>query len=43
MRVVAVDRNDDAPGLAIADLGEAVDFSDAEAVAEVGRSTRSTG
>jgi len=36
-RVVAVDRNADAPGLAIADAGEAVDFSDAEAVAEVGR------
>jgi biotin carboxylase len=37
VRVVAVDRNADAPGLALADAGEPVDFSDAEAVAEVGR------
>jgi biotin carboxylase len=37
VRVVAVDRNTEAPGLALADAGEAVDFSDAEAVAEVGR------
>jgi biotin carboxylase len=36
-RVVAVDRNPDAPGLAEADAGEAVDFADVEAVAEVGR------
>ncbi len=36
-RVVAVDRSDEAPGLAIADAGEVVDFADAEAVAEVGR------
>ena len=35
--VVAVDRNGDAPGFAAADVGEAVDFADAEAVAEVGR------
>ena len=37
VRVVAVDRNAAAPGLALADEGEAVDFSDVEAVAEVGR------
>jgi biotin carboxylase len=35
--VVAVDRNAEAPGLALADVGEAVDFSDVEAVAAVGR------
>ena len=38
VRVVAVDRNPEAPGLALADAGEAVDFSDPYAVAEVGRS-----
>jgi biotin carboxylase len=32
LRVVAVDRNPDAPGLAEADIGCVVDFSDAEAV-----------
>lgn len=37
VRVVAVDRNADAPGFAEADAHEAVDFADAEAVAEVGR------
>jgi biotin carboxylase len=37
VRVVAVDRNAEAPGLALADAAESVDFSDAEAVAEVGR------
>jgi biotin carboxylase len=37
VRVVAVDRNAEAPGLAAADAGEAVDFSEADAVAEVGR------
>jgi biotin carboxylase len=37
VRVVAVDRNSEAPGLAAADAGEAVDFSEADAVAEVGR------
>ena len=37
VRVVAVDRNAEAPGLAQADAGEAVDFADVEAVAEVGR------
>jgi len=36
-RVVAVDKNPDAPGLADADVGEAVDFTDVAAVAEVGR------
>ena len=36
-RVVAVDKNPDAPGLAEADVGEPVDFTDVEAVAEVGR------
>jgi biotin carboxylase len=35
-RVVAVDRNADAPGLALADGAEVVDFSDAAAVLEVG-------
>lgn len=35
-RVVAVDRNAEAPGLALADVGEAVDFADVDAVAEVG-------
>ena len=37
MRVVAVDRNPDAPGLAAADAGEAIDFTDTEAVIEVVR------
>jgi biotin carboxylase len=37
LRVVAVDRNPDAPGLAEADAGETVDFSDVEAVVEVAR------
>jgi len=37
VRVVAVDRNADAPGLAQADVGEAVDFADLDAVADVGR------
>jgi biotin carboxylase len=36
-RVVAVDRNTEAPGFAEADAGEAVDFADAEAVADAGR------
>ena len=35
LRVVAVDRNADAPGLAAADVAEVVDFTD---VAEVSRS-----
>src|SRR5689334_5802905 len=37
LRVVGVDRNADAPGLAAADVGEVVDFTDVEAVTEVGR------
>jgi biotin carboxylase len=37
LRVVAADRNADAPGLAEADIAEVVDFSDVEAVIEVGR------
>ena len=36
-RVVAVDRNPDAPGFGIADVGEAVDFGNVGAVTEVGR------
>jgi biotin carboxylase len=37
LRVVAVDRNPQAPGLLEADVGEAVDFTDVEAVTEVAR------
>jgi biotin carboxylase len=37
LRVVAVDRNPEAPGLAVADEGEVVDFTDVDAVIEVGR------
>jgi biotin carboxylase len=37
LRVVAVDRNPDAPGLPGADVAEVVDFSDVDAVVEVGR------
>jgi biotin carboxylase len=36
-RVVAVDRNPEAPGLAAADEAEVVDFSDVDAVADAGR------
>jgi biotin carboxylase len=36
-RVVAVDGNADAPGLALADAGEHVDFADLDAVADAGR------
>ena len=36
-RIVAVDRNADAPGLASADEAEVVDFSDVEAVTDVAR------
>jgi biotin carboxylase len=36
-RVVAVDGNPEAPGLAEAEVGEVVDFTDVDAVAEVGR------
>ena len=38
LRVVAVDRNPEAPGLAEADIAEVVDFSDVDAVIEVARS-----
>jgi biotin carboxylase len=37
LRVVAVDRNPDAPGLATADEGEVVDFQDIEGVIDVAR------
>jgi biotin carboxylase len=37
LRVVGVDRNQDAPGLQEADVAEAVDFTDVEAVTEVAR------
>jgi biotin carboxylase len=37
VRIVAVDRNPDAPGLPIADVGEVVDALDVSAVVEVGR------
>jgi biotin carboxylase len=37
LRVVAVDRNADAPGLAAADVGEVVDFMEVDAVVEVAR------
>jgi biotin carboxylase len=43
LRVVAVDRNERAPGLAVADLAEVVDFTDVEAVADVGRRHRVDG
>jgi biotin carboxylase len=43
VRVVAVDKNPNAPGFAEADVGEAVDFADPEAVAIVGRSHRADG
>ena len=36
-RVVAVDADHDAAGLALADVGERVDFADVEAVVDVGR------
>jgi biotin carboxylase len=37
LRVVAVDRNPDAPGLAAADEGEVIDFTDVAAVIDAGR------
>lgn len=37
LRVVAVDRNEQAPGLAKADVAEVVDFTDVEAVTDLGR------
>ncbi|MGI8478809.1 MAG: ATP-grasp domain-containing protein [Gaiellaceae bacterium] len=43
LRVVAVDRNANAPGLAAADVAEVVDFTDVAAVTEVGRRQRVDG
>jgi biotin carboxylase len=43
LRVVAVDRNERAPGLAEADVAEVVDFTDVEAVVGVGRRQRIDG
>jgi biotin carboxylase len=43
VQVIAVDRNPDAPGLQIADVGEVVDFADIAGVAEVGRLHRVNG
>jgi len=37
LRVVAIDRDERAPGLRVADVAEVVDFADAPAVTEVGR------
>jgi biotin carboxylase len=37
LRVVAVDRNPEAPGLALADVAEVVDFADVDAVEDVAR------
>jgi biotin carboxylase len=37
VRAVAVDRNPAAPGLAVADVGEVVEFGSVEAIADVGR------
>ena len=37
LRVVAVDRNPEAPGLALADVSEVVDFADVDAVVDVAR------
>jgi biotin carboxylase len=43
LRVVAVDRNPDAPGLPEADVAEVVDFLDVEAVVRVARDLRVAG
>ncbi|MBA3380247.1 MAG: ATP-grasp domain-containing protein [Actinobacteria bacterium] len=43
LRVVAVDRNPQAPGLRSADIAEVVDFTDVPAVTEVGRRHRVDG
>ena len=43
LRTVAVDRNPDALGLKVADVGEVVDFVDVEAVTEAGRKHRVDG
>jgi biotin carboxylase len=37
LRVVAVDRNPEAPGLALADVSEVIDFADVDAVVDVAR------
>ena len=37
VRIVAVDGKQDAPGLALADVGEVIDFQDVAAVVDVGR------
>jgi biotin carboxylase len=37
LRVVAVDRNPEAPGLALADVSEVVDYADVDAVVDVAR------
>ncbi len=43
LRVVAVDRNASAPGLAVADVGVVVDFADVDAVVAVARKHRVKG
>ena len=43
LRVVAVDRNAQAPGLVAADIAEVVDFTDVAGVTEVGRRHRADG
>ena len=43
LRTVAVDRNPDALGLAVADIGEVVDFRDVEGVIDSGRRHRVDG
>ena len=43
LRVAAVDRNPDAPGLSVADVGEVVDFTRADAVLDVARRERIDG
>jgi len=43
LRVVAVDRNAQAPGLVAADIAEVVDFTDVDGVTEVGRRHRVDG
>ena len=42
LRVVAVDRNREAPGLAEADIAKVVDFADAAAVIKARRGSTST-
>ena len=43
LRVAAVDRNRDAPGLAAADVAEVVDFADVESVVAASRRTGANG